>query len=362
MNNAIESKYTKKGYRKYQDEFIEKYKSGMSVRNIAEEYNISKNIVSKYIREKMPLKAKTKVYEYKEEIYTLYLQGWTIRALCKKFNVGHGTISKILTTEYGIKLAKKRKYEHLIEDWINDYNAGLSGGEIAKKYGVSRTTVFTYINDEGIQSRTYAESGRKYELKEDYFDILTSDKAYILGEYCASATIIQTMHAPALQFCLPCKQKDTILRLSSYITNRDETCLNLDDKFNVYSLRINSKKLCDKLKEYGFDGNVNNELLYQLGCIHEFYEGLLKHIVLFNTTTMSICKTRFENSIIEYFNIYLNFDKLMIKKSYTYIERKEDIKILFEKLPYIKDKFLAYYKEHSMQGAWTIIYEEYKDK
>lgn len=357
-----ESKFAKKGYRRYQDEFIEKYKAGMSVRGIAEEYKISKNIVSKYIREKMDLKPKNKAYEHKEEIRSLYLDGWSIRSLSDKFGVGYGAISNILIKEYGIKTTKSRKYEHLTKDFIKDYNEGLSGEDVAKKYGVNRTTVLHYINEEGVESRSYSEAGRTYDVKEDYFDILTPDKAYLLGEYCASATIAQTLHAPAIQFCLPCREKDTILRLANHITNKNESNFELDKKVDVYKLRINSKKLCDKLVEYGFNGNINNEFLYKNGIIHDFYHGLLKNIVVFRSREMSIRRTRFDDNVIEYLRDYMDFNSFILNSKGIYIEKKKDVKVLFEKLPYVKDMFLDYYSKNGKQGPWTIVYEEYKEK
>ena len=357
-----ESKFAKKGYRQYQDEFVQKYKAGMSVRSIAEEYKISKNIVSKYIKEKMPLKPKNKAFEYKEEIYSLYLKGWTIKALCDKFEVGHSTISNILTKEYGIKTIKNKKYEHLVKDFIKDYNESLSGESIAKKYGVCRSTVLHYINEEGIKSRSYSEAGRTYDVEENYFDVLTPEKAYLLGEYCASATIVQTVHAPSIQFCLPYKEKDTILRLANHITNKNENNFELDNKVDVYKLRINSKILCEKLEEYGFNGNVNNKLLYELGVIHDFYKGLLKSIIVFRSRQISIRKTRFDNSIIEYLREYVGFDKCISNKRETYIQNKKDVKVLFEKLPYIKDMFLDYCSKNEIQGSWVKVYEEYKDR
>lgn len=364
MNNVKEkkeSKFAKKGYRQYQDEFIEKYKAGMSVRGIAEEYNISKNIVSKYIREKMELKPKNKAYEHKEEIRSLYLDGWSINSLCKKFGVGHGSISNILIKEYGIKTIKNNTYEHLAKDFVKDYNEGLSGEDIARKYGVNRTTVLRYINEEGVESRSYSEAGRIYDVKEDYFDILTPKKAYLLGEYCASATIAQTMHAPAIQFCLPYKDKDTILRLAHHITDKDETNFELDGKANVYKLRVNSKRLCNKLEEYGFNGDINNKLLYEKGVIHEFYQGLFKNIITFTARKMSFGSTRFNDSIIEYLSNYIGFKNCIVTSGEIYIENKKDIRVLFEKLPYIKDMFVDYYSKRGTQGPWTRLYNEYTE-
>ena len=365
MNNVKEkgeSKFSKKGYRQYQDEFIRKYKAGMSVRGIAEEYEISKNIVSKYIREKMPLKPKNKASEHKEEVYSLYLKGWTISSLSDKFEVSCSTISNILRKEYGVKIIKNKKYEHLVKDFIKDYNEGLSAENIAKKYEVSRGTVLNYINEEGIESRSYSEAGRTYDVDEHYFDILTPEKAYTLGEYCASATIIQTTHAPSLQFCLPCREKDTILRLANHISNKSEDHFELDNKVEVYKLRINSKILCDKLEEYGFNGNINNKLLYEIGIIHDFYKGLFKNIVAFRDRTISFGKTRFNSSIKEYLKVYVGFRIFISKKEDTYIENKKDVRVLFEKLPYTKDMFLDYYTKNGKQGPWTKVYEEYKDK
>lgn len=45
--------YTKKNLRQYQDEFIELYKQGVSIRKIATKYGVNKNSVSRLIKVNM---------------------------------------------------------------------------------------------------------------------------------------------------------------------------------------------------------------------------------------------------------------------------------------------------------------------
>lgn len=361
MNNLSENqsnKFTKKGYRKYQDDFIKKYQSGMSVRAIAEEYNISKNIVSKYIREKIDLRPKNSALKHKDEIFTLYKDGFTIHEISNKLSISYNAVSSILTNEFGVRTTKKRKYEHLIDFFIEEYNQGFSAESIGKKYNVSRTTVLKYINEEGFKSRNYCEAGRTYDVIENYFDTLTKDKAYLLGEYSVYSYILQTMHSLALEFCSSCENKNLILRLSSHISSKDENNLELDSKFNTYKLRINANYLCNKLKEYGFDSKINNKLLSDLGVINNFYEGVLRNTVNFNQRNIIFIRTKHTDSLLEYFD-NLNIKYRIQKNSVIYIEDKEHVRELFDKLPYMKEMFLDYYEKNKKQGPWTKLYKEY---
>lgn len=361
MNNLKENKsnkFTKKGYRKYQDEFIKKYQSGMSIRAISEEYNISKNIVSKYIREKIELRPKNPALKHKNEIFILYQSGFTIHEISNKLSISYNAVSRILTNEFRVRTTKMRKYEHLIDSFIEEYNQGFSAESIGRKYNVSRTTVLKYINEEGLKSRSYCEAGRKYDVIEDYFDNLTKEKAYLLGEYSVYAYIIQTVHSLALEFCSAYENKDLILRLSSHISSKDENNLELDSKFNTYKLRINTDYLCNKLKEYGFDSKINNKLLSDLGVIDNFYEGVLHNTASFNQRNIVFIRTKHTDSLLEYFDS-LNIKYRIQKNSVIYLEDKAHIRELFKKLPYMKEMFLDYYEENKKQGPWTKLYEEY---
>lgn len=96
----------------------------------------------------------------------------------------------------------------------DEYRKGLSSIEIAKKYGVSKTTVLRHLRKEGIKRRSLPEACIKNTLDTGFFQSIDSDeKAYWLGFLLADGNI---------QACGRYK-KSRSLRIA--LQNRDESHL-----------------------------------------------------------------------------------------------------------------------------------------
>lgn len=88
---------------------------------------------------------------------------------------------------------------------------------------------------------------RKYPLKEDYFDLLDEKSAYILGFIMADGNIYQN----SLRIELSAKDIEVLNFIRNEISpNSSYSYRTLNDRQYV-RLSINSKRLCQKLHEYG---------------------------------------------------------------------------------------------------------------
>jgi hypothetical protein len=73
--------------------------------------------------------------------------------------------------------------DELKDTLIKEYSEGISGHEVAKKYGLSFNTLYRRFRRWGIKVKDASEAARIYPVKEEsYFDVIdTEDKAYLLG-------------------------------------------------------------------------------------------------------------------------------------------------------------------------------------
>jgi hypothetical protein len=74
---------------------------------------------------------------------------------------------------------KLKTYEKEI---LMEYDNGVSGSILAKKYNVSESSIYRLINRLGGNVRSMSDAKKKYTLNENYFENIDSeDKAYFLG-------------------------------------------------------------------------------------------------------------------------------------------------------------------------------------
>lgn len=149
---------------------------------------------------------------------------------------------------------KKNVLEPYKNDVIDMYvNQGKGLKTIAKKYGVSPTTVRLLLNKNGIETRK--TQNKPYNLNENFFDnIDTEEKAYILGfwyadganciEYNRTHLTLQEDDKEILD-----KMKE-IMEIEKPLQYYNKSKKNPNWK-NTYTLVIYSKHVCQKLKELG---------------------------------------------------------------------------------------------------------------
>ncbi|MGN4723926.1 endonuclease [Bacillus cereus group sp. MYBK15-3] len=227
------------------------YESGASLRKIGETHNVDKTTVKYHLKGVVEFREKSPFKKYADEWYQLHLEGWTNDAIAKKYNVTKTTVWNILSKEKGIKKKSgRKKYAHLTPTFIQMYKDGADLTDISKATGASRQTVLNYLNDEGVTARTYSETSRIHEVKEDYFDTIDSDrKAYMLGLVFSSGTLLEHHGTKSLQVSGANTKSHVIGEIFGELTDRKlEDIMNDGDK---YKDRIFSPNLYKSLKRIG---------------------------------------------------------------------------------------------------------------
>lgn len=314
--------HIKKNTRKYKDEFIKLYKDGLSIREISRKYEISKSIISSLIKEEMELRPKSSVLSIREELYQSYLTGLNFNQIAKQFNVNTSSVANVLRKYYDIEKSN-RKFEYLLEDFKKEYENGKSLSQISKKYGVSRQTILDYISEEKVKTRNYAEASRNYTIDENYFDELDNHKAYILGLFFAIGDTYSTLsNKYIIDLKLHHSKKDLILKAIKDITNKT-TMTNID---STLILRLNSKKISDRLNYYGINDdklNIPNELKKY------FFDGYFEEKLKISKRYISV-HIKFNNVVKDYlFNdLKINEENIRYNSSCNtiIIEKMSEIK------------------------------------
>lgn len=309
----------KKNLRVYQEEFISLYKQGVSIRKIAEKFEVNKNSVSALIKEKMELRPKSSITkELGERIYNDYLTGIGLRPLGAKYSVPPSSIQRYLIREYGVKFYGDKKYEHLLEDFIRCYEEGMSLHDIANNYGVSKQTVLRYLNENDKKARSYKESGLKYEVDSNYFDELNSEKAYDLGRLFYMTTIAINNHKQYfLNIKINLNNEDLLFDLVSKFTNKSRNSIEYSSKngkITTASIRIYEENIINKFKYYGLDSkdilNIDDNYLY------DFFKGYFSLAVSINIRTFNISAKNIDKKIIKaYLNDFMNINLTTENKS-----------------------------------------------
>ncbi|MBE7114472.1 endonuclease [Bacillus paranthracis] len=227
------------------------YESGASLRKIGETHNVDKTTVKYHLKGVVEFREKSPFKKYADEWHQLHLEGWTNAAIAKKYNVTTTTVWNILSKEKGVKKkVGRKKYAHLLPTFIQMYKDGADLTDISKATGASRQTVLNYLNDEGIKARTYSETSRIHEVKEDYFEVIDSDrKAYMLGLVFSSGTLLEHHGTKSLQVSGANTKAHVIGEIFGELTDRKLGDIMNDG--NKYKDRIFSPKLYMSLKRLG---------------------------------------------------------------------------------------------------------------
>ena len=170
---------------------IEKYKKGMTAKEIAEEYGLTNAPVLKVLKrsgydpyQDTQERKKKLTAAQKEEIEKAYKTGDTLQELARRHGVTDPTIKKELL-ELGVDI---RSYSEAQGGLVNDkilelidlYKAGWSTVQLAEKYGIGSGTVGRYLDRSGIERRTSSEARgglsnqQKEEVVRRYLDGETS--------------------------------------------------------------------------------------------------------------------------------------------------------------------------------------------
>lgn len=157
----------------------------------------------------------------------------------KQYGVSYATIVKILK-DLGIKVIN-RQNQHIWTDadLINDFNNGLSGEQIRKKWGIDKSILYSHLKKHRLRLTNYQN---QCKFNEHVFDCIdTEEKAYWLGFIFADGYI--SSHTPN-------KKKTYRFELSLAIKDKDHL-----DKFNIFMGYLGNNVKCDSYRCRWFIGN-----------------------------------------------------------------------------------------------------------
>lgn len=351
----------KKSYRHYKKEFINLYKEGMSIRAIADKYEINKSSVSRLIREDIPLRDKSPAYQFKDKIYDLYKKGHGVYEIASlistdELKIRGEAVKKILFKEFDILVPSNPKNEELIPEFIKLYKEGKTLNDIANEYNVSKQTVLNYINIGGLKARDYHESSLKTYLNEEYFDVLNDNKAYQLGIIFSMGCVHKENTNVFLDLSINENKKEFIFKAIDGVSdkNRDNLEWNHDNK--ISTIRVSSKKLCKKLSDYGLGSNINIPEEYK----HSFFKGFFEVIINITNRNVSFpTKNRYNEDVKLYLINDVGIDEQYYKGhqgTTPYITDIHSIKRLLEVHPEIIKKIS---KKKDIQ-KWNKLLLSYK--
>ncbi|MFV1457220.1 endonuclease [Bacillus mycoides] len=230
------------------------YESGSSFAEIARRHGVAASTVRRNLKDKVEVRDTATSKEVVEEWYRLYVRGVSKTAIAKQYKVTCSTISRVLEREKGIERESngRKEFEHLIPTFKRLYKEGKDLTEISEDTNVSRQTVLNYLRAAGVGTRTYSESQRIYDVREDYFDIIDSErKAYMLGLIFSSGTALDHRNTHSLQITASKRRENVIHEIFGELTDKPKEDVWFSGSENCYKDRIFSKKLYFRLKELG---------------------------------------------------------------------------------------------------------------
>ena len=337
----------KKNIEQYKDDLLKRYNEGESLRSIAKSYGVTHATVSRIISKYQELRApKGKQQEVLDKIYPLYLQGYLVHHIAKELGIGSGTVKKHLGLKYGITEtsngAKPLKYEHLIDELKKEYQRGDTLTEIASRHNVSRQTVLSYLNQQGIEARDYKEANRLYPINEDYFETLNEKKSRQLGLIYAYGVLVDVFQGSVLRLAEKEGCEALFVEAFDGVTTDLEERIHYNEEDGIAFLQINSDKIYNQLKQWDFPNQLPN-----LNTLdeEEFWRGFLqarttciksKRPIIHISFPSSELKASFLDYIHRIFKGELEFP--IKKDSSLSLERKVMLKLFFNQFPFLLDK------------------------
>ena len=304
------------------------------------------------------------------EIIQEYLSGKSLRYLSKTYNISIFIIKKIFfNNSIQTRIIKKSLSS---ENIVNDYKSGKYIREIARNNSVDPYVICRILKENNIkiEQRTW----RKHIINEKYFDNIDSeDKAYFLGLLFADGCVSKNGY----NICLVLKNNDKHIleNFAKFIyENPDNIIFDRASKQKPYStyshLNINSLYMSNILRSYGcvsakslilkYPNNIREDL--QQHFIRGYFDGdgmlNIKHRMFNITSTENFCNkvkeileynTNSKLQIIKYKNIYrctshgrnniTNILNFLYKDASIYLNRKYELyqQLLIEPTVYFSD-------------------------
>lgn len=348
-------------YNKYIAEYLN---SNITVKDLAEKYNLSASALRGQIRKRgiKRMHNQGKEIEYarsiKDKLIKDYIPGETsIKSLAEKYNVNcYSTVSKVLG-ENGIKIIKPKLVpRNIIIEAAKYYSDNqISIINCAKKFKIGKNTLYNYLKENNsIKNDKNYQKDITYD--KNFFDSIDSEeKAYWLGFIMADGyTKLDKNNNPA-QTTIEISKKDINLLdafkksiKSNYII-RERSRTTVTGKISeVCSITISSHHLTKQLVSYGVVPNKtyigfineeifgdNEELIFHYLRGYSDGDGTINKNKGNYVFKLVIRSKSILNTITNWIKKYCNIDPKITIWENTYrlsIQNKKDYFIFLEKL------------------------------
>lgn len=177
---------------------ISAYQSGRSCKDVASDYGCSaaaiRNVLVRHGVERRGCGDTRKLSAAQEcEVAREYRQGSSIASVAQRWGVGARCIQRTLARQ-GVPIRRAgetgRALSHEDEACVaRGYASGISSCGLAKKWGLSRTTIVDILRRQGVETRSRSVSQRRHTLDDSVFDEVTDDTAYWVGFLMADGCV-----------------------------------------------------------------------------------------------------------------------------------------------------------------------------
>lgn len=298
-------------YSKYYEEWIEKYKSGMSLRDISIEYRCSESGVNSVIKKRGLIRCGADYSDYYEEWARKYNGGMSCIKISKEYECHPDTVWKVIRK---LVTTRTNSESHLInynyskyyDEWANLYLEGKSSKDIAGIYHCGVNTVYRVMAKIDIV-RDYGESRvlrtlLKYADNDMYFDDLNSEgPAYFLGLIVSDGCIMSRGGGRQQVLGLALHEKDGYMveNLAKILGRNVYRMHPKGGSGDGIGVRIGSNYLVNRLRYYNIterkstDGHIETPLKYVPNDMrHHYIRGIIDGdgcIYCNRTYSLSVC-------------------------------------------------------------------------
>jgi transposase len=203
-------------------------------------------------------------------ILDLHNQGLSQRAIGKKLGLSQTSIGRVLRAH---GQSRSNRTDGDIEKSILDaYLSGESSEELAKRFGLSATTICRIIKRLGGNIRPPEINKRKYEIREDFFELIDSEeKAYVLGFLYADGNVSKTTNT--IKLTVHKQDVDILQKILKCIFIDNSPAISADGSSYKY-ITITNKKIKEDLIKLGCVPNKTFEIR-----MPEIRSDLLRHFL-----------------------------------------------------------------------------------
>lgn len=215
------------------------------------------------------------------EIIEKYKQKCSIDELLNLYNINFSILYNLISPclEHNIN-----KVSETVKDKISErYLKGISSTKIGVEFGIHHKTISKILNERNIKINQ-SSSVRKYNINENYFDLIDTDnKAYILGLLYADGYNSESKKMIRLQ--LQERDKEILEKIKNelnyngplkYIKREDKIASNGYTSKNMYCLEIYNAHISKALSNLGLVQNKSLILKFPYHLSDLFYSHFIR--------------------------------------------------------------------------------------